>query len=179
MSKESTQKISFNTEIFSNSEEDNIILTLLRNEKYVSNLYMIKEEVKFSKNINKIYAITKEKNFGVVITKILNVSLVSNPNFKKRLISTVKLIEENLLLVENLWLEEINKDLYNLYISEYTKSTYKSEFNLLTLSFYLNETKGVEYIQIIFILVQIHMKYILVLQNFVKVLSKIIVIYGI
>lgn len=35
MSKESTQKISFNTEIFSNSEEDNIILTLLRNEKYV------------------------------------------------------------------------------------------------------------------------------------------------
>jgi hypothetical protein len=145
MSKESNQKISFNTEIFSNSEEDNIILTLLRNEKYVNNLYMIKEEVKFSKNINKIYAITKEKNFGVVITKILNVSLVSNPNFKKRLISTVKLIEENLLLVENLWLEEINKDLYNLYISEYTKSTYKSEFNLLTLSFYLNETKGVEY----------------------------------
>ena len=106
---------------------------------------MIKEEVKFSKNINKIYAITKEKNFGVVITKILNVSLVSNPNFKKRLISTVKLIEENLLLVENLWLEEINKDLYNLYISEYTKSTYKSQFNLLTLSFYLNETKGIEY----------------------------------
>ena len=145
MSQEQNQKISFNPEIFSNSEEDKIILTLLRNEKYVGNLYMIKEEVKFSKNINKIYAITKEKNFGVVITKIINVSLVTNPNFKKRLISTVKLIEENLLLVENLWLEEINKDLYNLYISEYTKSTYKNEFNLLTLSFYLNETKGVEY----------------------------------
>ena len=145
MSQEQNQKISFNPEIFSNSEEDKIILTLLRNEKYVGNLYMIKEEVKFSKSINKIYAITKEKNFGVVITKIINVSLVSNPNFKKRLISTVKLIEENLLLVENLWLEEINKDLYNLHISEYTKSTYKNEFNLLTLSFYLNETKGVEY----------------------------------
>ena len=145
MSQEQNQKISFNPEIFSNSEEDKIILTLLRNEKYVGNLYMIKEEIKFSKNINKIYAITKEKNFGVVITKIINVSLVTNPNFKKRLISTVKLIEENLLLVENLWLEEINKDLYNLYISEYTKSTYKNEFNLLTLSFYLNETKGVEY----------------------------------
>ena len=106
---------------------------------------MIKEEIIFSKNINKIYAIAKEKNYGLVIKKILNVSLVSNPNFKKRLISTVKLIEDNLLLVENLWLEELNKDLYNLYISEYTKSTYKSQFNLLTLSFYLNEIKGIEY----------------------------------
>ena len=106
---------------------------------------MIKEEIIFSKNINKIYAIAKEKNYGLVIKKILNVSLVSNPNFKKRLLSTVKLIEDNLLLVENLWLEELNKDLYNLYISEYTKSTYKSQFNLLTLSFYLNETKGIEY----------------------------------
>ena len=106
----------------------------------MSNLKII-----FSKNINKIYAIAKEKNYGLVIKKILNVSLVSNPNFKKRLLSTVKLIEDNLLLVENLWLEELNKDLYNLYISEYTKSTYKSQFNLLTLSFYLNETKGIEY----------------------------------
>ena len=106
---------------------------------------MIKEKIIFSKNINKIYAIAKEKNYGLVIKKILNVSLVSNPNFKKRLLSTVKLIEDNLLLVENLWLEELNKDLYNLYISEYTKSTYKSQFNLLTLSFYLNEIKGIEY----------------------------------
>ncbi len=78
--------------------------------------YIIKEEIKFSKNINKIYAIAKEKNFCLVIIKILNVSLFSNPNFKKRLISSVKLIEENLLLVENFWLEELNKYLYNLYI---------------------------------------------------------------
>ena len=41
----------------------------LRNEKYINNLYMIKEEIIFSKNINKIYAIAKEKNYSLVIKK--------------------------------------------------------------------------------------------------------------
>ena len=44
----------------------------LRNEKYINNLYMIKEEIIFSKNINKIYAIAKEKNYGLVNLNILN-----------------------------------------------------------------------------------------------------------
>ena len=42
MSKESNQKITFNTEILSNNKDDKIIFSLLRHETYVNNLYMKK-----------------------------------------------------------------------------------------------------------------------------------------
>ena len=47
-----------------------------------------------------------------------------------RLKSTTELIEENTVLVENLWLEETeeNNKNYNLYISEFTKSIYRNEY---------------------------------------------------
>ena len=124
--------------------EDGIIPTLLRNNQYINSLYIIKEEIPFTKTTSKIYGFTKQNNCSVVITKETNITTLSNTSYQARLASSIKLIEQNLLLVENLWLEEVSPNNYTLYISEFTKSTYRNDFNLITLSYYLNETKGVE-----------------------------------
>ena len=124
--------------------EDGIIPTLLRNNQYINSLYIIKEEIPFTKTTSKIYGFTKQNNCSVVITKETNITTLSNTLYQARLASSIKLIEQNLLLVENLWLEEVSPNNYTLYISEFTKSTYRNDFNLITLSYYLNETKGVE-----------------------------------
>lgn len=142
----------------------NIIQSLLRNNQYIHSLYNIKEEIPFSKTTSKIYAFTKEKNFSVVITKETNITTLLEQSFQARLSASVKLIEQNLLLVENLWIEEVSPNNYSLYISEFTKGTYRNDFNLITLSYYLNETKGVE--------LTTNMKLLLNILNVINLLHK-------
>ena len=118
---------------------NNPLYTLQREKEYINSLYIIKKVLSIDKNREKLFGITKEKNFNVIITKISNISFRNNPISQKRLIITTQLIEENIVLIENLWIEEINQGLFNLYISEFTKSTYRNEYNLITLNHYLNE----------------------------------------
>ena len=121
---------------------DQILQGLFRNNEYLSSLYIIKEEVQYSNTLSKIYAKTKEKNYGAIITKQSKIQLNSDI-FKDRLIKTVKLIEKNLLLVENLWLQESSNDI-TLYISEFTKADYRNDFNLVTFSYYFHELKSAD-----------------------------------
>lgn len=122
-------------------DNDELISSLFRNRQYMPSLYTVKEEIQYSKAITKYYAFSKQKNKAVVITKQSNFPLYE---FAKRLVTIVKLLQENVLLIENLWLEEVNKNEFSIFISEHTKSTYRNEFNLITFSFYLNQTKGVD-----------------------------------
>jgi hypothetical protein len=139
-------------------EEDieNSFKLVLRNKEYKKEIYQINEEIKHNKNMYKLYGYNKERNLNVVITKIINISLKENPNFEKRLLITIKLIEENKLLVENLWVEKTNSNKYNLYISELTNSIYRNEYNLITLNNYMNSTQNTykENIEILIAIVQ-------------------------
>ena len=89
-------------------ELENSFNLILRDKEYKKEIYQINEEIKHNKNMNKLYGYNKERNLNVVITKIMNISLEENKNFEKRLLITIKLIEENKLLVENLWIEKSN-----------------------------------------------------------------------
>ena len=131
--------------IRSSDEEDiieNSFMLVLRDRDYKKEIYHINEEIKHNKNMKKLYGYNKERNLNVVITKIMNISLEENPNFENRLLTTIKLIEENKLLVENLWVEKSNGKNYTLYISELTNSIYRNEFNLITLNNYINSTQN-------------------------------------
>ena len=105
-----------------NNKNISFIYSLLRDKDYINSLYFIKKSILIEKNIEKIYALTQEKNFSVIITKYSNISFKYNSIEFLRLKSTTELIEENIVLVENLWLEENDSEnpLYNLYISEFT-----------------------------------------------------------
>ena len=109
--------------MFRNSDDgeeiNNSLDFLIREPEYIKEIYQIKEEIKQNENLYKLYGINTERNLNVIITKVTNVSEKENPNFIKRLLITIKLIEENKLLVENLWLEKMNskESVYNLYIS--------------------------------------------------------------
>jgi len=123
-----------------NKKNISFIYSLLRDKDYINSLYFIKKSIFIEKNIEKIYALTREKNFSVIITKYSNISFKYNSIEYFRLKLTTELIEENIVLVENLWLEENDSEnpLYNLYISEFTKSIYRTEYNLINLNYYLN-----------------------------------------
>ena len=117
----------------------NCLYTLQRDKDYINSLYIIKKIISIDKNVEKIYGITKEKNYNVIITKVSNISFQNNQNVERRLALTTQLIEENSILVENLWIEETTIDKFILYLSEFTKSTYRNEYNLISLNHYLNE----------------------------------------
>ena len=129
---------------------------VLRDEDYKKEIYHINEEIKHNKNMNKLYGYNKERNLNVVITKIMDIFLEENQNFEKRLLLTIKLIEENKLLVENLWVERILANNYTLYISELTNSIYRNEYNLITLNNYMNSIQNTykENIEILISIVQ-------------------------
>ena len=118
---------------------NNTLYTLQRDKDYINSLYILTKVITIDKDVEKIYGTTREKNLNVIITKISNISFKDNPIAEKRLISTTHLIEENIVLVENLWLEDNDKGIYTLYLSEFTKSTYRNEYNLISLNHYLNQ----------------------------------------
>ena len=152
--------------MFRNSDDgeeiNNSLDFLIREPEYIKEIYQIKEEIKQNENLYKLYGINTERNLNVIITKVTNVSEKENPNFIKRLLITIKLIEENKLLVENLWLEKMNskESVYNLYISELTNTIYRNEYNLISLNNYMSSTKNTykDNIQILILIVQ-KMKY--------------------
>ena len=121
---------------------ENSFMLVLRNKEYKNEIYKINEKIKHNNNMKKLYGYNKERNLNVVITKIMNISLKENPNFEKRLLIAIKLIEENKLLVENLWAELNIKNNYDLYISELTNSIYRNEYNLITLNNYMNSAQN-------------------------------------
>ena len=141
--------------------QNSFIYSLQRDKEYINSLYNLKKSILIEKNIEKIYGSTREKNFNVIITKFSNKSFKYNSIDYSRLKSTTELIEENTVLVENLWLEEVeeNSDIYNLYISEFTKLVYRNEYNLISLNHYfnLNHTES-SYNQNIMILLQLLQK---------------------
>ena len=69
--------------------EDGIIPTLLRNNQYINSLYIIKEEIPFTKTTSKIYGFTKQNNCSVVITKETNITTLSNTSSQARLASSI------------------------------------------------------------------------------------------
>ena len=144
------------------AQENNFIYSLLRDKEYIDSLYIIKKSIIIDKNVEKIYGLTREKNFNIIITKYSNILLKQNSIEYKRLTSTTDLIEENIVLVENLWLEEINDEnssIYNLYISEFTKAIYRNEYNLINLNYYFNSNHTeTSYKQNIIILLQLLQK---------------------
>ena len=144
------------------AQENNFIYSLLRDKEYIDSLYIIEKSIIIDKNVEKIYGLTREKNFNIIITKYSNILLKQNSIEYKRLTSTTDLIEENIVLVENLWLEEINDEnssIYNLYISEFTKAIYRNEYNLINLNYYFNSNHTeTSYKQNIIILLQLLQK---------------------
>ena len=140
-------------------EIDNSLDFIIREPEYKKEIYQIKEEIKQNEHLYKLYGINIERKLNVIITKVTNISESENSNFIKRLLITIKLIEENKLLVENLWLEKINsnKKEYNLYISELTNTIYRNEYNLISLNNYMSSTKNTykDNIQILILIVKI------------------------
>lgn len=128
------------TETNQKNSKNSFIYSLQRDKEYLNSLYILKKLISLEKNIEIIYGSTREKNYNVIITKYSNISFKYNSIEYFRLKLTTELIEENIVLVENLWLEENDSEnpLYNLYISEFTKSIYRTEYNLINLNYYLN-----------------------------------------
>jgi hypothetical protein len=125
---------------------EEILTKLIRNESYIYNLYDIREEMVIKNNI-KLFCYTKDNNHSVVITKQI-INIESDRDLLARLVKLSKLIEDNVILVENLWIEEYedSKDFCNkgfsLYISEFSKETYRKEFGLVNFCYYVQKTNG-------------------------------------
>ncbi len=78
---------------------------LIRDENYINNLYDIREEM-IVKNMIKLFGYTKDKSLSIMITKqIIN---MEDEEILFRIINMSRLVEENVILVENLWIEENN-----------------------------------------------------------------------
>jgi hypothetical protein len=87
------------------------IENLIRNENYLHELYEIKEQI----NIGSSNGLNAEKFFGNTRDKCLNViifrqelpnSFFNNEMIIERIFQMTRLIEENTILVENIWIEE-------------------------------------------------------------------------
>ena len=141
---------------FDEEELDKTLDFIIRKPEYKKDIYNMTEEIKQNENLYKLYGHNKERNLNIVITKVMNISEKENPFFSKRLLITIKLIEENKLLVENLWLEKLQNNKYNLYLSELTNTIYRNEYNLITLNNYMTSTKNTykDNIQILILIIK-------------------------
>ena len=131
---------SYNEDDITNT--DNSFDFILRPQEYKDEIYKINEEIKQNINSSKLYGYNTERKLNIVITKVMNIYQKENTTLLKRLLTTIKLIEENNLLVENLWIEKINTNNYSLYVSELTNTIYRNEYNLITLNNYMSSTKN-------------------------------------
>ena len=148
-----------------NINNKNILNYLLRSNDYIHSLYNIYNVLSLNEKIEKIFALTKNKNYSIIITKYQNFDLNNNIN---RIKTIINLIENNIILIENIWLEK-NYNSYFLYISEYTKNIYKKEFNIITLYNYLHENKNYNNNNInnnVLILINILKKILFINNNF-------------
>ena len=118
----------------------NINPKLFKDNNYLNSLYLIQNEIVY-KNYSILYAFSKYEKKCCCIKKIL----INNFDnlIENRINKIINLLEENIFLIENIWIVSLNKN-YIVYISEYTKNTYKNEYNIHCLNYYLNERKNVE-----------------------------------
>ena len=125
-----------------NIEEIN---NLIRDDSYINKLYNIREETVI-KNMIKLYASTIDKSQTVIITKqLIN---IDDDDIVLRILNMSKFIEDNVILVENMWIEESDNSIiwynieYSLYISEFTKEIYRMEYGLCNLTYHCHRSKG-------------------------------------
>jgi leucyl-tRNA synthetase len=76
---------------------------LIRNDTYLLKLYDIKEEAVIGNNIV-LLCCSRDCNINVIINK-QKINL-NDFDLAERILKLSKLIEENVILVENLWIEE-------------------------------------------------------------------------
>lgn len=79
------------------------IENLLRDENHLYELYDIKEEVNFQ-NIIKLFGYTRDKYIPVIISK--QDFEFENQDLFTRTTSMIKLVESNVILIENIWIED-------------------------------------------------------------------------
>jgi chemotaxis regulatin CheY-phosphate phosphatase CheZ len=117
------------------NEQDEVIQNLFRNDSYLMELYDIREAVNFSDEITKLYGYTRDKGLGVVISKQeINIQDENDitSDILKRIMFMTKFVEENIILVENIWIEENsnsmnNINMYNIHNNYPNKNSNKSK----------------------------------------------------
>ena len=93
---------------FNNSTLDyQIIENLIRDENYLDESYEIKESVSIMNNIFKLFGCTRDNFKNVIISKE---EFDFNEDNLERITTFVKLIEENVILVENVWISELEQE---------------------------------------------------------------------
>jgi hypothetical protein len=95
------EKQNRNHQNYSSRIDMEIINNLIRNEEYLNNTYEVKETVSFSESSFKMFACTRDKFMDVIITKG---DFINNEDILERLCAVIRLIEENVILVENIWI---------------------------------------------------------------------------
>jgi hypothetical protein len=87
--------------------------SLIRDELYLNKLYKIREET-FIKNMIKLYASTIDRSLSVVITKqMIN---IEDDEIILRIANMSKFVKDNIILVENLWIEQCHGSIYLLIV---------------------------------------------------------------
>ena len=81
-----------------------MIKSLLKEENYLIQFYTIKEKIEYSQNMEKIFAISNDQNLNVIISR--QSFEFENKNFNERISLILRFLENNLVLVENFWIEE-------------------------------------------------------------------------
>jgi hypothetical protein len=85
---------------------------LIRDDSYINKLYKIREEIVI-KNTIKLYASTIDRSLSVIITKqLIN---INDDDIILRILKMSKFIEDNVILVENMWIEESDRGIIRLY----------------------------------------------------------------
>jgi hypothetical protein len=85
---------------------------LLRNTNYLNEFYDIKEVIDYS-NFTKYFGYTKDKLLSIIVTRQ---ALNDDETFLERIGKMVSLIEENVILVENIWIEQNQSPYLSIYL---------------------------------------------------------------
>jgi len=115
-----TNNNNHNNKNINNSYENSILAKLYKNKDYIDSVYEIKEgtfnlcmnfiiiyilEVKYLTR-KKLYGYTKNKMLSVVITEEI---LPKSISILRRIEELIKLIDNDLVLIENIWLDVTDK----------------------------------------------------------------------
>jgi hypothetical protein len=83
--------------------DSSYVASFMRNEDYLTELYDIRDEMVIG-SIIKLYGDTRDSGHNVIITK-QQISL-NDIELITRLVKMSKLVENNIILIENIWIEE-------------------------------------------------------------------------
>ena len=84
---------------------EGIIEKLIKDENYIHEQYYIQEVIFLTEKIVKLsgFTIANDKQIGVIITRYEIKEI--NREISNRIENLIKLIEEDIILVENIWIE--------------------------------------------------------------------------